>query len=380
MQYFFIYSAGGGAGDWNGVKRIWKEDMSQKLKSNILLKFGDIFFNHKSSTSILRKKRWNEITNIRKWLYENVSDEFVYNNSNILLDSGTAKIVSYIDQNYNLGELSTLEIINHFKNIVDKNSIVERYVEIVVNSKINYAVTFDIPDPFKVRSSNNIVDRRRNILSQNEAEELMEVSAEYSNKIYRLLKAKIGEEKAINVLMPIVNGNWNKNQYQKFLNELEFSPKNIAIGGISSNDSDVTMLELDEFNLEKFSRVHFLGCGGLEKVRKLKEIIGNSSKYSVDVSTPINRSIDGSITGKSQSGIYSYNTYQLTRINKENLNKILIDYQNYHGEKIYNHNEFKEILDSILEHQNGNSSETTYNNRARLIFINSDIFRKNAEL
>jgi len=47
----------------------------KKLKSNILLKFGDIFFNHKSSTSILRKQRWNNITNIRDWLYENVKDE-----------------------------------------------------------------------------------------------------------------------------------------------------------------------------------------------------------------------------------------------------------------------------------------------------------------
>ena len=52
MKYYFIYSAGGGAGDWNGIKRVWKEDMPEKLKSNILLKFGDIFFNHKSSTSI----------------------------------------------------------------------------------------------------------------------------------------------------------------------------------------------------------------------------------------------------------------------------------------------------------------------------------------
>ena len=27
MKFYFIYSAGGGAGDWNGVKRVWAESM-----------------------------------------------------------------------------------------------------------------------------------------------------------------------------------------------------------------------------------------------------------------------------------------------------------------------------------------------------------------
>ena len=33
MKYFFIYSAGGGAGDWNGVKRVWNDSMPLSLKS-----------------------------------------------------------------------------------------------------------------------------------------------------------------------------------------------------------------------------------------------------------------------------------------------------------------------------------------------------------
>ncbi len=37
-------------------------------------------------------------------------------------------------------------------------------------------------------------------------------------------------------------------------------------------------------------------------------------------------------------------------------------------------------MNSILEHQSGKSNEETYNNRARLIIFNSDVFRYNAEL
>lgn len=43
MRFYFIYSAGGGAGDWNGVKRVWNDWMPEYMKSRILLKFGDVF-------------------------------------------------------------------------------------------------------------------------------------------------------------------------------------------------------------------------------------------------------------------------------------------------------------------------------------------------
>ncbi|MCI9275785.1 MAG: hypothetical protein HFJ24_07660 [Clostridia bacterium] len=379
MKYYFIYSAGGGAGDWNGIKRVWKEDMPEKLKSNILLKFGDIFFNHKSSTSILRKQRWNNITNIREWLYENVKDEYVLNNSDIILDSGTAKIVSFIDHNYNLGSLDTEQIIEHFINIIDNNAVLEKYADIIVKSKIDLAVCFDIPDPFKVRSNNEVVERRRNILDKDKEIELMDVSVLYTNKLYNILKEKTDEKSAVDVLMPIVNGQWNKEQFDRFLSKLEFIPKNIAIGGISGSGYRIDNLKLNEFELERFKRVHFLGCGGLSKTKDFKQTF-DGDEYSVDVSTPINRAIDGATSGKSFSGIYSYNDFEFYRINEHTKNEIINDYEKWKGDKIFSLEEFKSIMNSILEHQSGKSNEETYNNRARLIILNSDVFRYNAEL
>ena len=379
MKYYFIYSAGGGAGDWNGIKRVWKEDMPEKLKSNILLKFGDIFFNHKSSTSILRKQRWNNITNISDWLYENVKDEYVLNNSDIILDSGTAKIVSFIDHNYNLGSLDTEQIIEHFINIIDNNAVLEKYADIIVKSKIDLAVCFDIPDPFKVRSNNEVVERRRNILDKDKEIELMDVSVLYTNKLYNILKKKIYEKRAVDVLMPIVNGQWNKEQFDRFLSKLEFIPKNIAIGGISGSGYRIDNLKLNEFELERFKRVHFLGCGGLSKTKDFKQTF-DGDEYSVDVSTPINRAIDGATSGKSFSGIYSYNDFEFYRINEHTKNEIINDYEKWKGDKIFSLEEFKSIMNSILEHQSGKSNEETYNNRARLIIFNSDVFRYNAEL
>ena len=379
MKYYFIYSAGGGAGDWNGIKRVWKEDMPEKLKSNILLKFGDIFFNHKSSTSILRKQRWNNITNIREWLYENVKDEYVLNNSDIILDSGTAKIVSFIDHNYNLGSLDTEQIIEHFINIIDNNAVLEKYADIIVKSKIDLAVCFDIPDPFKVRSNNEVVERRRNILDKDKEIELMDVSVLYTNKLYNILKEKTDEKSAVDVLMPIVNGQWNKEQFDRFLSKLEFIPKNIAIGGISGSGYRIDNLKLNQFELERFKRVHFLGCGGLSKTKDFKQTF-DGDEYSVDVSTPINRAIDGATSGKSFSGIYSYNDFEFYRINEHTKNEIINDYEKWKGDKIFSLEEFKSIMNSILEHQSGKSNEETYNNRARLIIFNSDVFRYNAEL
>lgn len=379
MKYYFIYSAGGGAGDWNGIKRVWKEDMPEKLKSNILLKFGDIFFNHKSSTSILRKQRWNNITNIREWLYENVKDEYVLNNSDIILDSGTAKIVSFIDHNYNLGSLDTEQIIEHFINIIDNNAVLEKYADIIVKSKIDLAVCFDIPDPFKVRSNNEVVERRRNILDKDKEIELMDVSVLYTNKLYNILKEKTDEKSAVDVLMPIVNGQWNKEQFDRFLSKLEFIPKNVAIGGISGSGYRIDNLKLNEFELERFKRVHFLGCGGLSKTKDFKQTF-DGDEYSVDVSTPINRAIDGATSGKSFSGIYSYNDFEFYRINEHTKNEIINDYEKWKGDKIFSLEEFKSIMNSILEHQSGKSNEETYNNRARLIILNSDVFRYNAEL
>ena len=35
MKFYFIYSAGGGAGDWNGVKRAWRDRMPEYMKNII---------------------------------------------------------------------------------------------------------------------------------------------------------------------------------------------------------------------------------------------------------------------------------------------------------------------------------------------------------
>ena len=379
MKYYFIYSAGGGAGDWNGIKRIWKNDMPIKLKQHILLKFGDIFFNHKSSHSILRPTRWNQICNLREWLFENVNDDYVIKQSEILLDSGTAKIVNFIEHNYNLGNLSTSQLIDYFKRIIDENNVIEKYVDIVVNSKINYAVGFDIPNPFKVRSSNAIVDRRINVLEENSELELINVSALYTNQLFTQLSNKIGEENARNILMPVINGTWTKDEFHIFLEKLEFVPINIAIGGISNRDANVLQLDLKNFELHKYKKVHFLGCGGLSKTKDLKTLF-NGEQYSVDVSTPINRAIDGSTNGSKYSGIYSYNSLELLRINEVNKNIILEDYKNATIEKIFSQEKLEEIINSILLHQSGQSNTTTYDNRARIIILNSDVFRYNAEL
>lgn len=379
MKYYFIYSAGGGAGDWNGIKRIWKEDMPIKLKHNILLKFGDIFFNHKSSQSILRPSRWNHINNLREWLFENVNDDYVVNQSEILLDSGTAKIVNFIEHNYNLGNLNTAQLIEHFKRIIDENNIIEKYVDIIINSKINYAVGFDIPNPFKVRSSNDIVDRRINVLDDNNELELINVSALYTNQLFEKLSNKIGSETARNILMPVINGNWTNNEFHIFLEKLEFVPINIAVGGISNRDANVLELELRDFELNQYRKVHFLGCGGLSKTKDLKTLF-DGEQYSVDVSTPINRAIDGSTNGTTYSGIYSYNSLELIRINEINKNIILEDYRNANIEKVFSQEKLEEIINSILLHQSGQSSTSTYDNRARIIVLNSDVFRYNAEL
>ena len=42
-------------------------------------------------------------------------------------------------------------------------------------------------------------------------------------------------------------------------------------------------------------------------------------------------------------------------------------------------NEMIDIVDSILSHQSGQSSHETYDNRAKLIIHNFDVYRYNAE-
>lgn len=367
MKYYFIYSAGGGAGDWNGVKRVWNDYMPISIKSNILLKFGDVFLNHAAPTSPCRPRRWNSITNLRQWLFEATNDEYVLTDASILLDSGSAKLVNFIAHNH--PQISNEELINEFDRIITRYQIIEKYVSIINNSNINGAVTFDVPNPFKIRSQNG--NARLNILTQNDSRRLIELSANYSNRIYHLLNDS--DER----LYTIINGEWNLAEINLFLNLLDYTPRNIAIGGLSSADESTFRENIDtlvQANLN-YERIHFLGCGGLKKVAILHNTIFNNASASVDCSTPINRSIDGNVSGTSQSCYYSYQAQELIRIKPETRQRILRLHAT--AEKpLFTLEEMTDIIDTVLRHQNYQSCEETYNGRAKLLIHNSDVYKR----
>lgn len=367
MKYFFIYSAGGGAGDWNGVKRVWNDYMPTSIKSNILLKFGDVFLNHAQPTTPCRPRRWNGITNLRQWLFEAIQDDYILNEANILLDSGSAKLVNFIA--YNNPNISNEDLINQFDDIIDRYQIIEKYISIIQNSNINSAVTFDVPNPFKIRSQNG--NARLNILTQNDRQHLIELSANYSNRLYRALRDS--DER----LYTIISGEWSIEEITEFLHLLDYTPRNIAIGGLSALDDTPfrqNVNTLAQANLS-YEHIHFLGCGGLRKVAILHETIFNNERTSVDCSTPINRSIDGNVRGTAQSCYYSYQSQELIRIKPETRERIL----NLHAtaeNPLFDLAQMTDIIDTVLRHQNNQSSEETYNGRAKLLIHNSDVYKR----
>lgn len=378
MNYYFIYSAGGGAGDWNGVKRVWNESMSDELKNSILLKFGDVFFNHVSNKSILRAERWETISNLREWLYNNVNDEYVLNSSNILLDTGSAKIVGWIAHHNK--NISCTEVIDLFDKTVTQNNILEKYIDIIINSDITHAITFDIPNPFKIRSQNG--NTRLNILDDSEENlKLIKASAKYANKMFELLEKRLGTEKAQNIIMTTINGMWSTSEIKTFLSLLNYTPKKIAVGGLSSTRG-TAILEyipiLKTLNLHSYEKVHFLGCGGIDKIKILKESGFSNDKFSVDISTPINRAIDGNKQNTSWSGYYDYNSLTLHRIKPTTKNMIL-DLHSSTTSPLFSKEEMEKILTDIIKHQDGNSSESTYDSRAKLIIHNNDVYRRYAK-
>lgn len=377
MNYYFIYSAGGGGGDWNGLKRIWKDSMPESIKSSILLKFGDIFFNHVSSNNITRPNRWSNITDLRAWLFEATNDSYVLNNSDILLDSGSAKIVGWIA--HHNPNISCKKVIDIFNNIINDNYILEKYVDIIINSKITYAITFDIPNPFKIRSQNG--DTKLNILDNSNNKELIKASAIYANKIYSTLKAKAPNLNVDNILMTTVNGTWSLDEFILFFELLDYEPKNLAIGGLSSmSASDLTFLipKLKKLNLNKYIKVHFLGCGGLKKISVLKQSGFSDDYFSVDVSTPINRSIDGNKQNTSFSAYYDYSSLSMYRIKDDTRDKILNLHIN-NPNTLFSNKHMEEIIDDIIIHQHGESSDKTYDSRAKLIIHNNDVYKQYAK-
>lgn len=379
MKYYFIYSAGGGAGDWNGVKRVWSQYMPEALKSKILLKFGDIFLEHASGHNFIRPQRWRGINNLREWLSNSVNDEYVKTQScDILLDSGTAKAVNMIA--HHNPRVSCERLIELFNQAFEENRVFEKYTQIVHTSQLNSAVTFDIPNPFKIRSQNGAA--RLNIIDHETNYALVRLSVAYANRMHDMFVALGGTEYADNTLSTIVNGLWSGEEMDFFFSRLNYWPRKLAIGGLSStsvSETDIRrqMAILQRFDILSFDKVHFLGCGGFKKVKAIKDCGIDGDHISVDCSTCINRSIDGSTSGSAQSGYFDYQSRMLIRITPQSKSAILRKHANIHN-PLYSLDEIKNILDSILLHQSGRSSNDTYNARAKLIFHNADVFSRYA--
>ena len=366
MQYYFIYSAGGGGGEWNGLKRIWADYMKLELKSHILIKFGDIFFNHENVGRTLYKPNlWTKLEDTRKWIYDNTEDEYVLNESDIILDSGTAKAVSWIASHNS--DLEPIHFIEKFDEIVEECGLIEKYVNVVRNSKINLAVTLDIPNPFKVRASSN---SSLNLINTDDNEPFIEVMAKYANRLHSIL-----DDGETDRLLTIINGLWTVEEYNLFLRKLTYTPKNIAVGALSALRGRAfknALNEVDKYELDKYERVHFLGCGGMEKVKILKEHGYGDGKYSVDCSSPINRSFADRI-----SKYYIYGTNKKIEVSANAKNQI-IGFHEQVDNPYYSVEEMSDIIDLVIQHQEGEHTPETFDARAKLMLHNSDVFRKNA--
>lgn len=366
MQYYLIYSAGGGGGEWNGLKRIWVDYMKSELKSHILIKFGDVFFNHENVGRTLYKPNlWTELEDTRKWIYDNTEDEYVLNESDIILDSGTAKAVSWIASHNS--DLEPIHFIEKFDEIVEECGLIEKYVDVVRKSKINLAVTLDIPNPFKVRASSN---SSLYLINTDDNEPFIEVMAKYANRLHSIL-----DDGETDRLLTIVNGLWTVEEYNLFMCKLTYTPKNIAVGALSALRGRTfkdALNEVDKYELDKYERVHFLGCGGMEKVKILKEHGYGDSKYSVDCSTPINRSFADKI-----SKYYIYGTNKKIEVSANAKNQI-IELHEQADKPYYSAEEMADIIDLVIKHQEGEHTPETFDARAKLMLHNSDVFRKNA--
>lgn len=126
MDFYFVYSSGGGAGDWNAIDRVFKDSMPEYFKDHILLKFGDIFFNHRSLKSLIKPRNWQSVDNAKSWLINNTQDESIMSKQNMIMDVGTTKIVSYLTSSD--ANISALQLIARFKRIMDDEEILKNIV------------------------------------------------------------------------------------------------------------------------------------------------------------------------------------------------------------------------------------------------------------
>lgn len=372
MDFYFVYSSGGGAGDWNGVDRMFSRYMPAYLKDHTLIKFGDIFFNHRSQNSIIKPKLWQSIDNAREWIVGNTQDKSMLTTPNLIMDVGTTKIVSYLSANNQSGNIK--DLVNGFDKILYKEKVLDKYCDMIIKSKICYAVTFDIPNLFKVRSQIGDVSRA---VYTGTNESLIDASAKYANEIYNGVKDE-------NKLLTTISGSWSDNEIMYFLSKLNYIPTKLGIGGLSDmrnvNQFSKRIIHIDKLlNLKKFNRVHFLGCGGLKKVDAIKASIGNRENFSVDNTTPYNRSIDGSTSGKTQSCYYDYSSMRMIRISPATKDEILKLHMKSETIACFSFDEMKNIIEAVLLHQSNQSSQTTYEARAKLIMHNFDVFRYHAQ-
>ena len=205
---------------------------------------------------------------------------------------------------------------------------------------------------------------------------LIDKCVKYANFTYKNIDSE-------NRLLTILPAFLQDNEITEYFDRLDYTPTKLAIGAlIDMNNEDFTnsIINMDKkLNLKSYSRVHFLGCGGIKKAQLLKSTLGNHSNFSVDNTTAFNRAIDGNTKGTSQSGYIDYENKKIHRINPQTKNDILkIHYRTDKSIKLFSDNEMEVIINSILEHQSSNSSTETYNNRAKLIMHNFDVFKYNA--
>lgn len=374
MDFYFVYSSGGGAGDWNGIDRSFLDWMPPYFKDHMLLKFGDIFFNHRSSGEIIKPEAWRLIRNARSWVLSSTNDQTVLTTPNMIMDVGTSKLVSYITSFD--ASISEREVIKRFDDKLEAENILDKYCEVIRTSKINNAVTFDIPNLFKVRTQAGSVSRGV-FDSGSNTKALMEACARYANTIHKGLADRP------EAILTFVNANWSDAELYSYLTKLDYHPKKIAVGGLTDYKKAELPTRLQEMDailhFESYERVHFLGAGGLEKAKIIKSALGNSQRFSVDNTTPYNRVIDGATSGASQSGYYDYKTKKLHRVTPSTLKSILEMHKRDEAVAYFSYDDMKDILEGILQHQSHHSSPYTYECRGRLIMHNFDVYRYNAE-
>ena len=121
-------------------------------------------------------------------------------------------------------------------------------------------------------------------------------------------------------------------------------------------------------------------CVHISKIAKFNSINFKKCLLVVDKNVPkkhvssINKSLKNN-----QSCYIDYINKKQYRIKPESKKNILsIHHDTDNNLKLYSDSQMEDILNSIIEHQSGNSSTETYNSRAKLIMHNFDVFRYNA--